>query len=210
MITFPAKYIEIWSSVEKTLKISIPSYIKNVLTYCGFDNVHTISTIEESDLEYIATKVRKGGVIHYFSNELGIENALLGSNKSERNFEFSRGHRKLLLVIVELVKQNLNENGVDGFSVKLSKEKLDTAKIISKSKSKSQKDKQKEHKSHSVSTSRKSEIASELYHTDCKRFFHEIDLQAKLLKQTIQSLYIHSRDMYEKVGTNKCLLYYII
>lgn len=170
--------------------------MKNVLTYCGFDNVHTISEINENDLEYCTTVVRKGGIINYFSNEVGSENALQGSHKSEANFEFSRGHQKLIMAIVKLVKQNLNENGVDAFLVKLPKSMKNrnaSTKVITESR--------KETKDMTVSTLKEKQSTQ----IDSTCSFHDnlINLQAKLLKQIIQSLFIHTSDMYEEVSTFK-------
>lgn len=174
--------------MEENLQISIPPYIKNVLTYFGYDNFHTISTIEENDLEYIATEVRKGGIMNYFTNKSGIEDPLYGSSKSEQNFEFSRGHQKLLMVIAKLLKKKLNENGVDAFLVKPStkKEKNQDAAI----------EDVKETKDLSVST-------LEFTKYDSKAFVYEniINLQAELLKHAVQSLFIHSSVMYEEVST---------
>lgn len=160
------------------------------MAYCGYDNLHTIATIEEDDLEYITIEVRKGGITNYFSNEFGIKNVLHGSNKSEHNFEFRHGHRKSLMIIVKLVKKKLNEKGVDAFIVEVSKPKEYNRK--------SQKD-MKETKDMSVSTS---ELDLNLTETYSKASFHEnfINLQAKLLIQTVRSLYVHSSDMYDEAS----------
>lgn len=143
-------------------------------------------------MEYVRSEVRKGGITNYFSNEIGIENCLHGSNKSEQNFEFSRGHRKLLMVIVKLVKQNFDENGLDAFIAEIPKPKENkNLDAVRKS--------QKETKDVSVST----EISTlGITETDSKVLFHEnlINLQAKLLKQTVRSLFIHSSAMYEEVS----------
>lgn len=77
---FTTKASEIWMFVERKLNISIPPYIKCVLKYCGYENCHTIATIEENDLKYITAEVRK---VNFFSNEIDKENVLQSSNKSE-------------------------------------------------------------------------------------------------------------------------------
>lgn len=110
------KNIKIWSFVKEKLKISVPSSIKNVLSYCGYDNFYTISAIDEDDLEYMAAQVKKGGITKYFSEQMSLKNALKGSPFSEKNFEFSRGHQKLLMRIVKLVRTTLSEKGVEGFT----------------------------------------------------------------------------------------------
>lgn len=100
-----ADFNEIWLFVEQEMKMKIPSHIKHILKYCGFENCHTISTIEENDIEYFENEVRKG--------EITI---VLNETTSE-NFEFSRGHKKLIMAITKLVNEKLNERGVDGFSM---------------------------------------------------------------------------------------------
>lgn len=99
--------------------ISIPSYIKYILEYCGYNNFHAIATIEESDLEYFKNEVREGKVTNFFEGKIGTRDTLEGSSKSVENFEFSRGHQKLLMAIVKLVKENLDEKGVESFSQEL-------------------------------------------------------------------------------------------
>lgn len=194
MTHFTAEFSEVWLFVERKLKMSIPMYIKSVLKYCGYENCHTIATIEEKDFEYFTTEVRKGGIVSFFSNEIGTENALQGTNTCEENFEFSRGHQKLLLRIVKLVKENLNENGVDAFSVKISKPKkmknLNIATTVDES-------------PYEVKDKFTSTMESEHTGKGSIDSFHEdvITLQATLLKQTIRSLFIYTSDMYEEVRT---------
>lgn len=176
---------ECWSFVEKKLKITIPTYIKNVLLYCGYDNIHTISTIGENDLENIVAQVRKGGIVDYFSNKTwnALYNPLQGSNKSEENFEFRLGHRTLLMLIVNILKQNLvNMSPVE--------EGVEVPTLIK----------------HDESAANFS-----LNHNQCipTPSFHEdiINFQATLLKKTIQSLFTHSKEMYDKVCTCCALRY---
>lgn len=86
---------------------------------CGFDNCYTIATIEENDLEYFQGEILKGNLTKFFKNKTSdgflLENVLEGSNKSEKEFEFRRGHQKLIISIAKLVKENLDKNGIDGF-----------------------------------------------------------------------------------------------
>lgn len=106
------------------MKVAIPSYMKYILEYCGYDNCHTIATIEENDLEYFKNEVKEGKVTNFFEAKIGPKNVLEGSSKSVDDFEFSRGHQKLLMAVVKLVKENLNENGVDSFSQELPSESI--------------------------------------------------------------------------------------
>lgn len=103
-----------WLFVEREMKMPIPSCIKYLLKYSGFENCHTISKIEEIDLKLIENDVRKASQKDDFPNGFGV---LDFSIKLSENFEFSRGHQKLILAIAKLVKQKLNEGGVDAFSM---------------------------------------------------------------------------------------------
>lgn len=109
MILFiTADFNQIWFFVERELKLPIPSYIKSVLKYCGYENCHTISTIEEINFEIIERDVMKGK----FPTGFELSDFPIGSSE---NFRFSRGHRKLILTVSKLVKEKLSECGVDGF-----------------------------------------------------------------------------------------------
>lgn len=96
---------EIWQVVERKLKVPIPAYIKNVLKFCGYDNCHSIATIEEQDFEYVEAEVRNGGITKFFEGEIAANDVLDGSTKTEENFEIIRGHRKLLMAVVKFVKE---------------------------------------------------------------------------------------------------------
>lgn len=92
----------------------MPPYIKNVLQYCGYENCHTIATIQEDDLDYIESEVRKGGITTFFEGK-SIEKILEGCTKLIDDFEISRGHKKLVIAAVKVVQEKLECNGADGF-----------------------------------------------------------------------------------------------
>lgn len=60
------------------MKILIPKYIKCTLTYCGYNNYHTITAIGQKDLDYFVNEVRQGAVTNFF-RDMGINNAFEGS-----------------------------------------------------------------------------------------------------------------------------------
>lgn len=97
------------------MKIRIPPFIKHVLRYCGYDNYHSISTIEETDFEYFEEQVKKGGIAEFFVGEIAADEILKGSTKTMENFEIIRGHRKLLMAAVTIVKDTLEKNGYANF-----------------------------------------------------------------------------------------------
>lgn len=91
------------------MKVKVPAYIKHILEHCGYDNCYSIATIEEEDFDYLKNEVLKGTIC--------AEKVFEGSSKSIEDFEFSRGHQKLLIVVVKFVKAILDASGVDGFSM---------------------------------------------------------------------------------------------
>lgn len=110
------EFSEIWKFIEKKkIKIEIPPFIKFVLKFCGYENFYTISAIEENDFEYFENQVRKGGIIEFYQGEVAAEDVLKGSTKDVNNFEILRGHRKLLLAVINVVKERLEENGPENF-----------------------------------------------------------------------------------------------
>lgn len=49
------------------MKVEIPPFIKYVLKFCGYDNCHSISVIDEkNDFEYFESEVRNGGIIEFY------------------------------------------------------------------------------------------------------------------------------------------------
>lgn len=111
-----AKFDEIWTFLEEKLKDPVPAYIKNILNYCGYNNGISISTIEDNDIQYFIQEVRNGNVVNHFKPLIGEKNVLEGSTKTMQNFEFSRGHLKHLMFIVNFLKKFIEDNGSDCFS----------------------------------------------------------------------------------------------
>lgn len=107
-----------WVFVEAKLKCAIPSYFKNVLTACGYDNKITIASIDENDLQYFEQEVRNGNVSQYFEC-IDEFNILEGSTKTVESFEFTRGHKKFLLLIRDFLKHHLKETGPDSLTLQM-------------------------------------------------------------------------------------------
>lgn len=123
MLFISDEFDEIWNMVERNMKVQIPPFIKYVLKFCGYENCHTISTIEEDDFEYFEFKVREGGIIEFYQDKISEKDMFEGSTKTLKDFEIVRGHRKLLMAIVKVVKEKLDKNGVDGLFVVTPKRK---------------------------------------------------------------------------------------
>lgn len=101
------------------MNVALPPYMKNILKCCGYDNCHTIATIEDADVEYITDEVRKGSVNKFYHGAENADAIMKGCATSVENFVFSRGHVRLLQKIVKVVKETLEKHGADGFSLEL-------------------------------------------------------------------------------------------
>lgn len=97
------------------MKITIPRYVKNICAACGYDNFYTIATIEESDLDYFKQELIEGKVFKHFDGKLSEDDVLSDCAYPAKDFEFSRGHQKLILAVVKYVKETMETSGVDGF-----------------------------------------------------------------------------------------------
>lgn len=193
--------------------IPIPTYIKNILKCCGFENCYSISTIEENDIAYFEQQVRKGALTKFIegsiSENLSPDNVLEGYvERSGEEFEFSRGHQKLIITIARTVKENLEKNGIDGFE--LSKGyPLKARKNYSTCKLSDEPYKRRKNSSVELGTD------STLLEPDVEPSFEDSELSAdeivtihrnKLVKQAVVSLKKITPAMYKEVSTVLCYL----
>lgn len=95
----------------------------------------TIALIDDEDIQYFEEEVKSGKVSAFFESVDGI-NVLDGSMKTVENFEFTRGHKKFLLKIRDVVKTSLENDGTKStFSTKQNKPEAVKRKITDKTKS---------------------------------------------------------------------------
>lgn len=94
------------------MNTSVPTYIKNILHVCGYNNGISIASIREEDFEYLETEVKNGNVTKYFVGKEAKE-VLEGSTKDVD--EFTRGHKTFLRSIIDFLKNHMKENGPDSF-----------------------------------------------------------------------------------------------
>lgn len=109
--------------IEKKMNVTIPTYLKNVLNCCGYDNCHSIATIVNGDIEYFADEIKKGSGSNGFKDKLpsgnGTDELMEGCiDNIEASPSLSRGHIKLLLAIVQVVKNTLETEGSGSFTLK--------------------------------------------------------------------------------------------
>lgn len=110
-----AEFLEVWNFIEKKMKVDIPPFLKYVLKFCGYDNHYTIAGIEDNDFEYFESQVRNGGIVEFYRGKISENELWKGSMKGVADFEILRGHRKLLIAVVEMVKKRLVEYGPANF-----------------------------------------------------------------------------------------------
>ncbi|KAJ6642635.1 hypothetical protein Bhyg_07588, partial [Pseudolycoriella hygida] len=174
------------------MKITIPKYIKFILMYCGYNNCHTISTIDQADLNYIVAEVRQGNVTNFYDG-LGISDAMEGSIESARNFEFIRGHERLLMAIVNFVKQQLCDHGADIFLVDTPKSYNEDLIQVKLSKDRRTVTILEHDERHDVISNSDVEAS----HNVCRVHEDIIKHQHTLLTMAVKSLSMHTPQMYE-------------
>lgn len=190
--------------------------------YCGYNNCHTIAAIKPTDLKYFVNEVRRGNVTSFF-RKLGIKDAMEGSAESAEDFEFIRGHEKLLMAVVNFVKEQLNSYGADVFLTDTSKLKSKVRKHKpTNSTSKTNKEpingmKLSNDEPTTVSTTAKLEYNAVYKYKDQKYhqkiwFVHEdiIRHQTTLLTKIVSSLCIHTPKLYQEVSTVLSILSIVI
>lgn len=109
------EFDDIWKFVEHKLG-KVPTYFKNILKVCGFNNGITIASIVEKDIAFFEEEVKNVNVSKSFKNNV---NVLEGAMRPQENFEFIRGHKNFLLTISAMLKDHIRENGQDSCVVKV-------------------------------------------------------------------------------------------
>lgn len=150
---------------------------------CGYNNGISIALIEEADVVYIESEVRNGNATKAF---VGIEEkkVLEGSYKVKDNFEFTMGHRKFLMFIVNFLKTYSAEHGLNSFT---SEHAIKRSKCKRKSKSSTADGSNKKMKSSVL------ESAIEIPMRDSSSIE-----KSNLLTKAITSLINNSPEMYVK------------
>lgn len=176
--------------IEQKIKTPIPSYFKYVLKACGFNNGLTIASIDDEDIQYFEQEIRNGNVSAYYKNAHGLEvldGYTLSSTKSTTNFEFTRGHIKLLLYIRDFIKKWLEENGT------IALEKVHKNEILKR------KNNGGTIKSNIVPRKKTKYCLNELSHSDVSSSPNALQKERSvLLGKAITSLIRHTPEMYVK------------
>ncbi|KAG4068990.1 hypothetical protein HA402_008461 [Bradysia odoriphaga] len=122
----------IWLFVEDKLQTSVPTYVKNVLQTCGYNNGISITLIDAEDIAYMESEVRNGNATKDL-DEAEEKTFFEGCTKKKDDFVFTMGHRKFLMYIVNFLKKYSAEHGSHSFTSnnckrKATSEVKDTAK----------------------------------------------------------------------------------
>lgn len=182
------EYDEIWTFIEDKPKTPVPNYIKYILQYCGYNNGISIASMQgDDDIQYFVDQVKNGNVSNFFEPI----NVLESSSKTRENFEFSRGHLKFLMAIVDFLRKYGEENGWTFFSN--CQPNRGTKRRIQQTTTTSNKRKKVES---NVSVNQNIE---ELVNEDCRK------QKGMLLSRTIMSLLTHAPKIYVEVCTLQIL-----
>lgn len=81
---------------------------------CGYNNGISIGLIENEDIEYIESEVRNGNATKSLAST-EEQTFLEGCTKDKKNFQFTMGHRKFLMSIVNFLKTYSADHGLNSF-----------------------------------------------------------------------------------------------
>lgn len=103
-----------WSFIESELHCKVPKYLQCLLHNQGFDSVVTIKALDDNDIEYLTSYVRKPDA--YLSPEFRDDfGDYYSMHASRETFEMLRGHQKLLKAIAAYVVEQVDSNGLGVF-----------------------------------------------------------------------------------------------
>lgn len=99
---------QFWNTIETKTGSQIPSYIRNILNFHGFNSPMSVALLDEEDLNEIEKAVKSDTTDK--TDEKTESNGCYGPFKSRKDFYFPRGYRKVLLSISEYIRQKGAEN----------------------------------------------------------------------------------------------------
>lgn len=89
---------DVFDQFKKKFKVSLPSYLENLLRFTGFDNVLSLSALDETDIEEI-NKIARTQICELFPDN--SENYLGHFKSAPTKFCILPGQKKILLKIKE-------------------------------------------------------------------------------------------------------------
>ncbi|KAJ6642128.1 hypothetical protein Bhyg_07074, partial [Pseudolycoriella hygida] len=109
-----------WDLLELKLGCSVPKYVQNILTLNGFDSVLSIKTITSDDIEYFRNYARSE-MNRRIPMNANLNDYYGSYSDTPTEFEFLRGHIRLLEQIVLLINEIIATKGPEFFILKTPK-----------------------------------------------------------------------------------------
>lgn len=116
-----------WTKTERILRISIPQYLKNLLTLTGYDNVLSLKSFKPEDIDELETFGRTEMELFCDSNKPQSDYYGIYS-KNKDNFKILPGHKRLLFGLVEYCGKLFEKNEASGLQEISREEKAATRK----------------------------------------------------------------------------------
>lgn len=100
---------EFWDSIQSTTGLIVPSYIRNILKLNGFNSVMSLRFLDEEDLNEIENFVKSGGMLRILPSDANLNDFYGPFLESRTDFQFLRGHRKVLKYVSSFVREKETE-----------------------------------------------------------------------------------------------------
>ncbi len=98
-------YHEFWNNIENITCFVVPTYLRNVLKFHGFDSAMSVKLIDEDDLKAIENFVTSGGMLRTLKSDVDLADFYGPFVESLSDFRILAGHRKVLLGISALIRE---------------------------------------------------------------------------------------------------------
>lgn len=95
---------QIFSSAERSLHITIPDYMKNLLTVAGFESSALIATMDENTIEEVEVFAKKELQNIVSAKDIVKYYGFTYQNHPEK-FKFVVGHKKILHMLIQFCKK---------------------------------------------------------------------------------------------------------
>lgn len=107
---------EFWNGIEIITGFVVPMYIRNVLKFHGFDSALTVRLMDEEDIKEMEKFARSGVMQRISAGEVNLQDFYGPFVKSTKDFQFLRGHRKVLKDIAQFIREKGSHNITDSLN----------------------------------------------------------------------------------------------
>lgn len=115
-----------WDLIEVKLGCNVPIYVQNILALNGYENALSIKTLTSEDMEYLRNYARND-MHNRIPEGANLSDYYGPFSERPKEFEFLRGHLKLMEQLVLLINETILSKGHEYFSFK--KQKVVQTKI---------------------------------------------------------------------------------